>query len=342
MSTRPLEPEEPAEEGDLSNLIKSEMTEMVMQPANAQKSKEMPLTKITENPNPNSNFEPRNTDPTEEDTEEADSLGKHESQQKLKEYSLRNNPAHKHHPHPQQPQATKHSLPPNISEPSDPTQVAAPAVRVGRTTDNYPAALDAHQLHQYQLALNQQQQEQRIGVIGAGGGIRITKKQMAFPLKVQSINAQVDPSAGRKKKHVRHLKNRHGKSNLKPRRNSAQNVPLQETKILDGFLLLHSCRVKYPYEAIKSKLTNEGIYDVEEGDLLFFQNLISIDLSENRIKLEQLLNFKALQELNLMYNNISNLTLQSNSFPNLEVLNLAFNNIPPTQIPILGQLQNLK
>lgn len=62
-------------------------------------------------------------------------------------------------------------------------------------------------------------------------------------------------------------------------------------KILDGFLLLFSCRVKLPHEAIRSKLSGENIVDVREEDLVYFkQNLKFLDISDNSIYLEQLIN----------------------------------------------------
>ena len=41
-------------------------------------------------------------------------------------------------------------------------------------------------------------------------------------------------------------------------------------KLLDGFLILFSCRVKLPHEAQTSKLTNQTIVDVVEEDLCYF------------------------------------------------------------------------
>lgn len=57
-------------------------------------------------------------------------------------------------------------------------------------------------------------------------------------------------------------------------------------KLLDGFLILYSCRVKLPHEAIKSKLTSQKIVEVIEEDLCYFQNLNAIDLSDNKVRLE--------------------------------------------------------
>ena len=81
--------------------------------------------------------------------------------------------------------------------------------------------------------------------------------------------------------------------------------PPPSGKLLDGFLILYSCRVKLPHEAIKSKLTSQNIVEVIEEDLCYFQNLCSIDLTDNHLRLEQLRNLKALAEINLQYNQIT-------------------------------------
>lgn len=51
-------------------------------------------------------------------------------------------------------------------------------------------------------------------------------------------------------------------------RNAAQNEKLG--RLLDGFLILFSCRVKLPHEAITSKLASQTIVDVIEEDLCYF------------------------------------------------------------------------
>lgn len=60
-------------------------------------------------------------------------------------------------------------------------------------------------------------------------------------------------------------------------------VPVKDERILDGFLLLHSCKVKLPHEAENSKLSGHHITDVRIEDLIYFKNLVSIDLSDNQI-----------------------------------------------------------
>ena len=76
-------------------------------------------------------------------------------------------------------------------------------------------------------------------------------------------------------------------------------------KILDGFLLLYSCRVKIPNQAIKSKLSGENIVDVKEEDLAYFTNLTHLDVSDNQILMSQLLNLVSLEELDMQYNNMN-------------------------------------
>lgn len=114
-------------------------------------------------------------------------------------------------------------------------------------------------------------------------------------------------------------------------------------KLLDGFLILFSCRVKLPHESIKSKLASQNIVEVIEEDLCYFQNLNSIDLSDNRVRLEQLKNLKALSEVNLQYNQIQNIPpLSVDDFPKLENLNLSYNNLTPSSLRNIYNLKKLK
>jgi len=84
-----------------------------------------------------------------------------------------------------------------------------------------------------------------------------------------------------------------------------QKTPQRLGLLLDGFLILFSCRVRLPHEAIKSKLASKQIVDVIEEDLCYFQNLTTLDLADNKVRLEQLKNLKFLQDLNLQFNSIS-------------------------------------
>lgn len=63
-------------------------------------------------------------------------------------------------------------------------------------------------------------------------------------------------------------------------------MPQRLGLLLDGFLILFSCRVRLPHEAIKSKLSSKQIVDVIEEDLCYFQNLTTLDLADNKVRME--------------------------------------------------------
>ncbi len=114
-------------------------------------------------------------------------------------------------------------------------------------------------------------------------------------------------------------------------------------RLLDGFLILFSCRVKLPHEAITSKLASQSIVAVVEEDLCYFQNLSSLDLSDNKVRLEQLTNLKQLTELNLQYNSIFEIPeLSHEDFPALEILNLSYNKLSFASIQSLMFIKRLK
>ena len=160
-----------------------------------------------------------------------------------------------------------------------------------------------------------------------------------FPVKVQTMNDQIDM---KKAKRYKGMRKKHKKNHYKSHRLIPPMEPAVERKILDGFLLLHSCRVKNPQQAIKSRLNGENIVEVEEGDLLFFPNLAYLNISENKIRIEQLNNLKGLTELYMQYNFIKSLQITPGIFPLLEILSLGFNSIPPGHILQLAQLPNLR
>ena len=77
-------------------------------------------------------------------------------------------------------------------------------------------------------------------------------------------------------------------------------IPVKKAaKILDGVLLMHSCRVRNPFQAIRSKLSNQGIIEVREEDLIFFKNLTHLDISDNQVNLNQFKNLVSIEELDL-------------------------------------------
>ena len=125
-----------------------------------------------------------------------------------------------------------------------------------------------------------------------------------MPVKVADLNSMV---IIRKKAPPRTYKERLAHKAEKQRLLYKEKLEKQEpahksNKILDGFLLLHSCKVKLPHEAESSKLSGQAINDVRMEDLVYFKNLKAIDLSDNQLQLDWLRNLENCEEIDLQYN----------------------------------------
>jgi Leucine-rich repeat (LRR) protein len=69
-------------------------------------------------------------------------------------------------------------------------------------------------------------------------------------------------------------------------------------------MLLFSCKVKLPHEAVNSKLSSMQIGQVALEDLVYFKNLETIELADNSLRLEWLAGLENLREIDLQYNKI--------------------------------------
>eukprot|EP00347_Sterkiella_histriomuscorum_P024110 403332273 len=172
------------------------------------------------------------------------------------------------------------------------------------------------------------------------------KDWQAFPMKVQNLNQMVQ--IRKKKPKLKYYDKLQVKAQQERQIYSQQvqhrnNEPKRLQKILDGFLLLFSCRVKLPHEAIRSKLSGENIVDVREEDLVYFkQNLRYLDISDNSVYLEQLVNLQNLEELDIQYNSLDHLELHQGAFPQLQILNLSYNKIPTSHLQELQYMNKLR
>ena len=171
-----------------------------------------------------------------------------------------------------------------------------------------------------------------------------SKQWAHFPMKVQNMNSLVQIKSKRPKMKYN---DRLAFQAEKERQQYSQQIQSRAVaqkkfeKMLDGLLLMYSCRVKNPNQAIKSKLAGENIVDVREEDLLYFPNLTHLDVSDNHIVPSQLLNLVSLEELDLQYNNIEQLHLNQGCFPKLHTLILSYNKVPAGQLAEMGKLPNL-
>ena len=88
------------------------------------------------------------------------------------------------------------------------------------------------------------------------------------------------------KKGLKWGKNHRANQQQAQNQRAINKVPQRLGLLLDGFLILFSCRVRLPHEAIKSKLSSKQIVDVIEEDLCYFQNLTTLDLADNKVRME--------------------------------------------------------
>jgi Leucine-rich repeat (LRR) protein len=118
--------------------------------------------------------------------------------------------------------------------------------------------------------------------------------------------------------------------------------PTTPAVVLDGFVLLQTCRVEDPEEAQKAVLEGAGISAVVTEDMPFFNQLTHLDLGDNHVQLESLGYLPQLQELHLDCNGLCSLTVPVGGFPNLEVLNLSFNGLSAAAILALADIPRLR
>jgi hypothetical protein len=151
------------------------------------------------------------------------------------------------------------------------------------------------------------------------------------------LNEEVDPKRPRPKK--RRKKDAFNKFF----KETPEMFPVtQYNKLLEGFLLLETCGVEQPQDAIKAKLNGIGLSQVKQGDFKFFVNLSSLELADNQLSLEKLVTFPTLVDLSLMCNQITSLpSLPPGSLAKLESLNLSYNSIPANSLIELAAFPKL-
>lgn len=164
-----------------------------------------------------------------------------------------------------------------------------------------------------------------------------TSKPRALSLATHYLNEEVNPIQPKHKK-----RKKKDAFNKFFKETPEMFPPTQYNKLLEGFLLLETCGVEQPQDAIKAKLNGVGLSHVKQGDFKFFVNLSSLELADNLLNLEDLMTFPSLTDLSLMCNQITDLPLLTpGSFAKLEQLNLSYNKIPATCISELAALPSL-
>ena len=110
---------------------------------------------------------------------------------------------------------------------------------------------------------------------------------------------------------------------------------------MDGFYIMKISKCEVPHEVVKLNLTGKNIHEVVNDDLKFFNNLIDLDLSENFISFDQLTNLPSLVVLSLQDNQVKEVKLLEDQFPNLQMLDISYNQINFQTIPSLNKCNQL-
>lgn len=152
--------------------------------------------------------------------------------------------------------------------------------------------------------------------------LKSATNKATLSMKTQMLGDNLLPSI--KKKTALHSKNPH---RIKKKNPFKQKI--RPERILDGFYLLEKSQCEFPHEVISVKLSNRNIIDCVESDLVYFENLSKLDLSENCIRdIRKLSALKALNRLEFQNNGLEDINFtNADGLPNLEELDLAYNRI---------------
>jgi Leucine-rich repeat (LRR) protein len=110
---------------------------------------------------------------------------------------------------------------------------------------------------------------------------------------------------------------------------------------LDGFYLLEASGLAFPEDLSQCIISNKNLRTVVEDDLVFFTELLYVDVSENFLPFLPLGSFPKLIELRMACNDLSNIE-NVYGFDNLLYLDLAYNKLTRSSVQNLDVIPNLK
>ncbi|KPA84518.1 hypothetical protein ABB37_01063 [Leptomonas pyrrhocoris] len=120
----------------------------------------------------------------------------------------------------------------------------------------------------------------------------------------------------------------------------------QEGVVLDGFLILGACEADDPEEVTAVTLQASLLTSSVQEDLPFFTELKTLDVSDNQLRLGDVLPLPHLETAHLVCNNIVSLAdvalSDSSSLSTLMALDLAYNRIPSRDLLYLGAFRALQ
>jgi hypothetical protein len=113
------------------------------------------------------------------------------------------------------------------------------------------------------------------------------------------------------------------------------------SRILDGFHVLEASSSHLPTDVRQAVFVDRGLVGVVEEDLIHFDRLQLLDVSENNLQLSMFAILPRLKALNLACNAISTIE-RSYGFDSLQLLDLSYNKLSQRSVQMLDFLPNLK
>ncbi|KAL0211837.1 hypothetical protein RCL1_005463 [Eukaryota sp. TZLM3-RCL] len=114
----------------------------------------------------------------------------------------------------------------------------------------------------------------------------------------------------------------------------------KKTKILDGFAILNTSEALDPAHVKYVSLSSKGYSSCNTEDFHFFSNLITIDVRDNSLSLQDLLFLPHLQCLLLSCNLLTSISVTS-LYSSLKILDLSYNFLTGTCFDSLNNFPNL-
>lgn len=192
--------------------------------------------------------------------------------------------------------------------------------------------------------------EQAIGLQHKyGGGVRSLVPQYITPSSVAVPHFKSDVVYHVPGNYNPNSSNLNNKQELRPTVSQIINTSVTSKDIdaaktiLDGFMLLESSGMEFPDDARLATIVNKGLRTVVEEDLIFFNQLVFLDISDNELEFKPFNSLPNIVELRMACNKISVIPpIPSYMFETLLYLDLSYNNIHVNSISSLKTILNLK
>lgn len=177
-------------------------------------------------------------------------------------------------------------------------------------------------------------------------GFRILNKESALERNMRSYFRLPQPPNAATREERRRLRRTVQRAEREEAERRARVTGGQDGVVLDGFLLLSACGVEEPEEVTQVSLQSSQLAGSIAEDLQYFTRLTSLDMSDNQLRLGDVLSFPALETVHLVCNGIHSLAdmeqVGSSSLATVTALDIAYNHIPAHHLGYLAAFTALQ